>query len=129
MSLINSIKIAEHFLLSEFECPCCNRVMVSPDLLRKLEVLRMLVSRPIYISSGYRCNKENIKVGGVKNSYHKIGLAVDVYVKDYFLSDLLFHAQELGFNGIGFYEKENFLHLDVRSGQKRFWKGKDLIGY
>lgn len=129
MKDINDIKIAENFYLSEFECPCCNRVMVHPELLRKLIVLRMLVSRPIYINSGYRCSKENIKVGGAKNSYHLAGLAVDIHVKEYFLSDLLFHAQEIGFNGIGYYENNNFLHLDIRSGEKKFWKGKNLIGY
>jgi len=58
---------------------------------------------------------------------------------DFLLSDLLLYAKELGFNGIGFYEKRNFLHLDIRPGSKRFWtclranthrqKGKELIGY
>jgi uncharacterized protein YcbK (DUF882 family) len=28
-----------------------------------------------------------------------------------------------GFNGIGFYENKNFLHLDIRPGPKHFWKG------
>jgi len=42
---------------------------------------------------------------------------------------LFLYAQEIGFNGIGFYEKGNFLHLDVRSGERRIWKGRQLIGY
>jgi len=53
----------------------------------------------------------------------------ELHVKEYMLYDLLMYAQEIGFTGIGFYEKENFLHLDVRSGEKRIWKGKQLIGY
>jgi len=56
-------------------------------------------------------------------------MAVDIHVKDFLLFDLLLFAQEIGFNGIGFYEKKDFLHLDMRSGLKRFWKGKELIGY
>jgi uncharacterized protein YcbK (DUF882 family) len=56
-------------------------------------------------------------------------MVVDIHVKNYLLYDLLMYAQEIGFTGIGFYEKENFLHLDVRPGEKRVWKGSKLIGY
>ncbi len=56
-------------------------------------------------------------------------MAADIHVKDFLLSDLLTIAQEIGFNGIGFYEKSNFLHLDVRPGPKHLWKGNKLIGY
>ena len=35
---------------------------------------------PIVIRSGFRCAKENRKVGGVANSYHLLGLAVDIGV-------------------------------------------------
>ena len=129
MDKINDIKIAEYFSLYEFECPCCKRVMLSPDLLARLNHLRMVINRPIYINSGYRCKEENHKVGGVSGSYHLLGMAADIHVKDFLLSDLLTIAQEIGFNGIGFYEKSNFLHLDVRPGEKRVWKGSKLIGY
>ena len=103
--------------------------MLSPDLLVRLNHLRMVINKPIYINSGFRCKKENERVGGVQGSYHLQGMAVDIYVKDFLLYDLLMYAQEIGFSGIGFYEKENFLHLDVRSGEKRIWKGRQLIGY
>ena len=56
-------------------------------------------------------------------------MAVDIHVKDFLLFDLLLYAQEMDFTGIGFYEKENFLHLDIRPGKKRVWKGSQLIGY
>jgi uncharacterized protein YcbK (DUF882 family) len=56
-------------------------------------------------------------------------MAVGIHVKDFLLFDLLLFAQEISFTGIGFYEKENFLHLDVRPGKKRVWKGTQLIGY
>jgi len=103
--------------------------MLSPDLFARLNHLRMVINRPVYINSGYRCPEENHKVGGVPGSYHLLGMAVDIHVKDYLLYDLLLFAQEIGFNGIGFYEKKDFLHLDMRPGPKRFWKGKELIGY
>ena len=129
MKKINDIKIAEYFSLYEFACPCCSRVMLHPMLLKKLVEFRSIINKPIYITSGYRCSEYNQKVGGIKSSYHMLGMAADIHVQNIFLSYLLFYAQRVGFTGIGFYEKKNFLHLDVRSGAKKFWKGKELIGY
>jgi len=129
MDIVNDIKIAEYFSLYEFECPCCRLVMLSPDLLARLNHLRRVIDRPIYINSGYRCKEENHRVGGVPGSYHLLGMAADIHVKDFLLSDLLTIAQEIGFTGIGYYEKDNFLHLDVRPGPKHLWKGNKLIGY
>ena len=126
---MNDIPLTEYFSLHEFACPCCKLVMLSSDLLTRLNHLRMVINKSIYINSGFRCERENEKVGGVHGSYHLKGMAVDIHVKDYLLYDLLVYAQEIGFTGIGFYEKENFLHLDVRSGEKRIWKGRQLIGY
>jgi len=123
MNKINHIKIAKFFSLYEFECPCCKRVMLSPDLLTRLNHLRNIINRPIYINSGYRCKEENQRVGGVPGSYHLLGMAVDIHVQDIGLSDLLIYAQEIEFNGIGFYENKNFLHLDIRPEPKHFWKG------
>jgi uncharacterized protein YcbK (DUF882 family) len=123
MDKINYIKIARYFSLYEFECPCCNRVMLSPDLLTRLDRLRGVINRPIYINSGYRCKEENQRVGGAPGSYHLLGMAVDIQVKDILLSDLLVYAQGIGFNGIGNYENNNFLHLDNRPGLKLFWEG------
>jgi uncharacterized protein YcbK (DUF882 family) len=97
--------------------------MLSPDLLTRLNHLRIIINRPIYINSGYRCKEENQRVGGVPGSYHLLGMAVDIHVKDILLSDLLIYAQGIGFNGIGNYENNNFLHLDNRPGPTHFWKG------
>ena len=119
---INNIIIAPHFNLSEFACPCCHRVMLHPRLLAKLLALRDVLERPIHITSGYRCFAYNRKVGGVANSYHLIGLAADIKVKDINLIELLGYAEEVDFSGIGFYEKKNFLHLDVRPTQRTRWR-------
>ena len=119
---INDINIALHFKLSEFSCPCCKRVILHPKLLVKLIELRKILERPIYITSGYRCPEYNQKIGGVVNSYHCIGLAADIQVKDISLIDLLGYAEEIDFNGIGFYEKKNFLHLDVRPTKRTRWR-------
>ena len=122
LNSINNIKIAKHFNLSEFACPCCNLVMLHPKLLAKLGELRNTLERPVYVTSGYRCFKHNQKVGGVVNSYHCIGLAADIKLKDINLITLLEICENIDFNGIGFYEKKNFLHLDVRPTRRARWR-------
>ena len=122
LNQINDIIISPYFNLSEFTCPCCKRVMLHPKLLVKLIELRKIIEKPVYITSGYRCPKYNQKVGGVINSYHRIGLAADIKVKDINLIELLGYAEDVDFSGIGFYEKKNFLHLDVRPTKHTHWR-------
>ena len=122
LNQMNDIIISPHFNLSEYACPCCHRVMLHPRLLAKLVKLRNVLERPVFITSGYRCSTYNRKVGGVVNSYHLIGLAADIKVKDVNLIELLGKAEEIDFNGIGFYEKKNFLHLDVRPTKRTRWR-------
>ena len=53
--------------------------------LQRLNTIRERYGHPIVISSGYRCKDLNKAVGGVKDSKHKTGLAVDlVWDKDLF---------------------------------------------
>ena len=46
-------------------------------LARGLDRVRLLLGRPLEISSGYRCPDLNAAVGGVPDSQHALGLAVD----------------------------------------------------
>lgn len=49
-------------------------------LRERLEVIRIAMGTPLYITSGYRCEKLNAEVGGVPNSLHMEGRAADIYV-------------------------------------------------
>jgi uncharacterized protein YcbK (DUF882 family) len=92
-------------------------------LLQKLKGLRYRVKKPVIITSGYRCQKYNLKVGGVKNSYHLLGMAADIHVPGISIAELLQVTREFGFQGIGFYPRRNFLHLDVRNTtQPVYWQ-------
>jgi len=119
---MNNIKLNQFFNLKEFECPCCKRVMLSEILLEDLFKLRYILKKPININSGYRCIDYNKKVKGSPGSYHMFGLAADISVKEMILYDLYQIVLEISFTGIGFYEKKNFLHLDVRPGKLFEWK-------
>jgi uncharacterized protein YcbK (DUF882 family) len=120
MEETNNIQIAKYFNMQEFECPCCHCVMIHPKLLKLLIKLRRLVMEPIYINSGYRCKKENKKVGGVKSSYHRFGMAVDITVNQKSMHDLAIMAESVGFLGIGLYD--TFCHLDIRD-HREHWEG------
>jgi uncharacterized protein YcbK (DUF882 family) len=123
LNQINDIDIAKHFKLSEFACPCCKRVMLHPMLLNKLVEFRAIIQKPLYITSGYRCTEYNQKVGGIKSSYHLLGLAADIKIEGVSALDLLEIAEMIDFSGIGLYEKKNFLHLDVRPTKLARWRG------
>jgi zinc D-Ala-D-Ala carboxypeptidase len=120
---VNHIKVAEFFHLDEFQCPCCLQVILDPLLLQKLDSLRNKIKNPIIVTSGYRCTTHNKDVGGVKGSYHLFGMAADVYAPKISLKELLKSAEEIGFSGIGYYPKSNFLHLDIRPAGPARWQG------
>lgn len=47
-----------------------------------LDLVRVYIGKPIYINSGYRCEKLNEIVRGVKNSMHTKGQAADFRTAD-----------------------------------------------
>lgn len=121
MITLNNFKVAFNFYLSEFECPCCHHVMLDRHLVRLLQLLRSKIQAPIWINSGFRCEKENYAVQGTKHSYHLIGLAADIRVPELEVRGLAQAAEEIGFNGIGIYESKGFVHLDIRPS-KTIWE-------
>ena len=114
-------KDINHFSKSEFECPCCSKVLVSRKLVFMLDMARSLAGVPFKISSGYRCTKHNKQVGGVKNSAHLIGLAVDIEVPDNVSRLKILRALVIvGFNRIGI--SKGFIHVDLdKSKPDNIW--------
>ena len=72
-----------NFKKSEFKCPCgkCNGygVGIASSLLVTLQTLRNKYGE-VKITSGYRCESYNKKVGGSTNSKHMKGQAADFYI-------------------------------------------------
>lgn len=75
------MQLTPHFRLKEFNCDCCGNgdAAVAQHMAELLELIRPSVG-PIVIRSGFRCKRENRKVGGEADSYHLLGLAVDIAV-------------------------------------------------
>ncbi len=55
---------------------------LKPELWTMLDKARGLANTPFVITSGYRTVKQNSEVGGVPNSAHTKGLAVDIVCID-----------------------------------------------
>lgn len=120
---MNKIKLNKYFSLNEFQCPCCHRVMLHEKLLDLLYKVRLSVKKPVVITSGFRCDKYNKKIGGDPGSYHLIGMAADITVPGMNIRDLWDIVNLLGFTGIGYYEQRKFCHVDVRPGERKLWYG------
>lgn len=67
-----------------FRCPCarpdCTAPPPSPDLLARLDNLRLRLDRPVVVTSGPRCAYWNRKKGGTATSDHLTGEGADVAV-------------------------------------------------
>ena len=87
---------------------------MSEILLEKLDVLRELAGVPVIVTNGYRCPKHNAEVGGVENSQHVLGTAADIYCDNLSVDELAELAVKVGFDGIGRYYQDGFVHVDCR---------------
>ena len=82
------------FKEKEFACKCCGQLPLSTGsgqaprenvkaLVREvLDPVREKLGMPIVVNSGYRCERHNKDVGGVKNSQHLVGQAADIHCED-----------------------------------------------
>lgn len=74
-----------HFSPSEFRCRCgCGAGIeqMDPELLSMLDKAREIAGIPFVLSSAFRCPEHNRTVGGVSNSAHVRGYAVDIRCKE-----------------------------------------------
>ncbi|HPZ44442.1 MAG TPA: D-Ala-D-Ala carboxypeptidase family metallohydrolase [Bacillota bacterium] len=115
-------RLSENFAAKEFACRCCGKVLVHPELVRKLQALRSAAGAPVVITSGYRCAGHNRECGGAANSYHLFGMAADIWVGGMSTRQLAELAERAGFDGIGIYPEQAFVHVDVR-GYRARWEG------
>jgi len=122
---MNKFQLVNNFNLQEFECthPDHRHVRIDEKLVYKLQELRDILGVPLLINSAYRCPERNRQVGGVDNSQHLYGKAVDISMRtiDKDIEEVRDIAEEIGFDGIGLYK--TFIHLDVR-GSKARWDNR-----
>ena len=81
-------------------------------LAQQLQVARDYFGEPMVFSSGYRCLKLNKAVGGVANSAHTSGMAVDIeFTSEAHAKKLIEALIKAGFKRIGL--GWSFIHVDI----------------
>ena len=101
---------------AEFRCKCkaedCTFTMVNHRIPAAFGIVRKHWGAPIGVSSGFRCQRHNKESGGVRDSWHKKGSAIDIFPMDGNLIGLYNLAKKF-FDLIIIYEEEGFLHCQM----------------
>lgn len=111
-------QLTAHFRRQEFRCCCgglyCKGFPAEMDqtLLERLEATRVALNSEIIVTSGVRCVRRNAEVGGIPQSRHLKGQAVDCYAPGFSVDRLAYIAQKNGL-GVLIYHKQGFCHLEI----------------
>lgn len=121
--------VLKHFKLSEFDSKDANGKGVGTgDRMRigtllMLDIARELAGVPFVINSGYRTPEHNQAVGGVADSSHVHGYAVDIKTTPATQEKIINALRQAGFDRIGIYK--TFVHADNDPTKPRpaTWRG------
>ena len=110
--------MSKYYDYTDTVCHCgCGFNRPDDLLLEKLDQLCDRVGQKLELTNVCRCPEHNAEVGGVPDSQHTQGTAADVVVPDDMTVDELADlALEIGFDGVGRYYEDEFVHVDVRDG-------------
>lgn len=136
---MNNIPTSEHFTIEELcrsQVAVClgidnepKRADIIANLKRlafhTLEAVRILNnSKPITITSGYRCKELNKTVGGVATSQHQNGCAADFVVgsaeENHRLFDKIKSSGSVPFDQLILEPKAGWIHISYVEGGNRF---------
>jgi len=95
------------------------------ELMERLDVARDLCGFPIIITSGLRTTEQNAAAGGVPDSAHVKGLAVDVQapVGKNEREKLIWALGRVGFRRVGLYDRHVHCDIDDSKLQDAVWFG------
>ena len=99
---------------------------MDPRLFDMLHLLQqdLGIQKQFHVISGYRSPETNAKLrknssSVAKRSYHMLGKAIDIRLPGVPLKQLGSQASSLQVGGVGYYQRSNFIHVDV--GPVRTW--------
>lgn len=116
-----SKKLSQNFTVSEFACKDgSDKILIDTELVNVLQKIRSHFGKTVTINSAYRNPSYNKKIGGVSNSQHTKGTAVDICISSIAPTEIARYAEYIMPNkgGIGLYS--NFVHIDVRPKRSRW---------
>ncbi len=111
-----NINVTDNFKLSEFQCSDgSDTIKFDWYIVNALEAARQFFAQKISLSSAYRTEAYNTKIGGATGSYHTKGRAVDCYISGQSPSLLAKYFEAYGMKGVGCYYDDRFCHVDSRT--------------
>ena len=124
--MINNTK---NFTLQEFQCHCgCGKNAIKQTVIDMCQKIRDRIGEPLRISSGYRCEKHNAEVGGVKDSQHVQGNAADIVcnsgAKSLFalIADMKAKGELPDLQYAILYITKNFVHIDCGKSRSKYFE-------
>ena len=109
----------KHFKRVEFKCRCgniyCNGYPAEPQekLVRVAEKVREHFGATATVSSGVRCTQHNANVGGVSNSRHLSGKAMDFCISGKTAAQVLEYVQQQSDIRYSYAIDSQFVHMDI----------------
>lgn len=107
----------DHFEKIEFACKCgkCGGFPQEPKekLIRVAEAVRKHFNQPVTVSSGVRCVTHNARVGGVSNSRHLSGKAMDFCVRGQTAKAVLAYVSTFADIRYSYAIDGSFVHMDI----------------
>jgi peptidoglycan hydrolase-like protein with peptidoglycan-binding domain len=104
----------KYFQKSEWACKCgCGLNNVDHTLVTVAERVRTYFNTPITISSGLRCPTRNAQAGGVSNSRHLTGKAMDFCVRGKSAAQVLTYVQKQPEIRYSYAINDSYVHMDV----------------
>lgn len=104
----------KYFKKTEFRCKCgCGSDKMEETLIRVADRTRAHFGSPITVSSGRRCANHNARVGGVSNSRHLSGKAMDFCVKGKTATQVLEYVQKQPEIRYAYAIDGSYVHMDI----------------
>lgn len=113
-----------YFAREEFKCRCggkyCDGYPAEPQegMVRLADRARKHFGAPATVVSGLRCEKHNANVGGVANSQHMYGEAVDLRIQGVSAGELLFFIQSQPGVRYAYAINDTNVHFDIPKGER-----------
>jgi hypothetical protein len=110
----------KHFKRKEFKCKCgnvyCNGYPAEPQekLVKVADRVREHFNASATVSSGLRCKQHNANVGGVSNSRHLSGKAMDFCIAGKTAAQVLAYVQKQPEIRYSYAIDNRFVHMDIQ---------------
>lgn len=109
----------KYFTRDEFKCKCggkyCNGFPAEPNkvLITVADRVRAHFGKPMTVNSGVRCEAHNAAVGGVANSRHKLGKAMDFKISGKPADEILAFVKQQPEIRYAYAINSKSVHMDV----------------